>query len=281
MHRWLLGATACLAVAGVARAADLPTEKINGFHKGVTTKAEILASLGAPQLQTRNPDGRSNALYDYTVPLTEKNRTVREMVAVFVFDAHDVLLDAVFYAKKPPGEAGAAPAASPPALQDENVLTPLPEGFKVGFHARQPQMEITEQVPNGETVQDWSRMVTEQTFFGRGNADPDVFAGGLARSWAAACPGGSGARTERATENGYPASLWAFRCPLNPQTGKPETMWMKVIGGADALYSVQYAYRRALTDDLAGPALAYLKGVQVCDTRAPAHPCPPLRPVVR
>ena len=56
---------------------------------------------------------------------------------------------------------------------------------------------------------------------------------------------------------------------------------MKVISGADALYSVQYAYRRALADDLAGPATAYLHRVTACDTRDASHPCPPLRPVGR
>ena len=43
--------------------------------------------------------------------------------------------------------------------------------------------------------------------------------------------------------NGFPFVLWSFVCPLNPQTGKPETMYFKGITGSDAFYSVQYAFR--------------------------------------
>jgi hypothetical protein len=285
MIRWFIGVMACLTIAGAAMAADLPADKINGFKTGVTTRAEVLASLGKPEKEDHNPDGRSVALYIYTVPLTEKNKTVREMAVDFLFDAHDVLLDAKFFTKDPAADAKpaatSAAASAPPGLQDENILVPLPEGFKVGSQGRQAQMQGAEFVPNGETVKDWSRMVTEEIFFGRRSVDPDDLPSGMAKSWAVACPGGSAERTARATENGYPVSLWVFRCPMNPQTHKPENMWMKVVSGQDALYSVQYAYRRALADDLAGPAMTYLGRVTVCDTRGSAHSCPSLQPVSR
>jgi hypothetical protein len=32
-------------------------------------------------------------------------------------------------------------------------------------------------------------------------------------------------------------------------------MWLKATSDADSLYSVQYAYRRALTEELIGPAM--------------------------
>lgn len=70
-------------------------------------------------------------------------------------------------------------------------------------------------------------------------------------------------------------AVWLYQCPLNPQTQKPEIMWLKAIQGADALYSVQYAYRRPAEPALIGPAMSYLKSVAVCDPRKPDHPCPP------
>ena len=179
--------------------------------------------------------------------------------------------------------AGAAQAADPPpGLQDENLLMPLPTGFKLGDHGRQGQLEISEYVPRAETVDDWSQMVTEQIFHGRSGDDPDGLPQFMTKSWATACPGGTAQRVARVIENGYPAAVWNFRCPTNPQTGKPETMWMKTIGGGDALYEVQVAWRRPIANAIAAEAIAFLSHVTACDTRpAAAHPCPPLTPLDR
>ena len=75
-------------------------------------------------------------------------------------------------------------------------------------------------------------------------------------------------------EHGYAASLWLFTCPLNPQTGKPETFYDKLISGTDALYSVQYSFRSTLDPEVVPSTLAFLDKVGVCDTRLPDRPCP-------
>jgi hypothetical protein len=51
-------------------------------------------------------------------------------------------------------------------------------------------------------------------------------------------------------------------------------MWLKATSGADSLYIVQYAYRRALDKELIGPAMDYLKRVSVCDARRADRACP-------
>lgn len=179
---------------------------------------------------------------------------------------------------QPGSQAGAAPRAEAPRhaepLKDENLLAPMPNGFKVGYSTRQGGQFIAELVPQAESVQDWSQMVTEQIVFGARNVDPDMLPQGIAANWPKACPGGEARKLAATTENGFPVSLWQFVCPLNPASGKPETMWMKVISGADSLYSVQYAYRKPAAADLIPPTLAYLKRVVACDTRRPDRPCP-------
>ncbi len=286
MARPFLAAIACVLIAGLAWGADLPADRLSAFKPGVTVKAQVIAALGKPLAVNQNPDGRSTAVYDYNLLVSKENRTAYERAVIFLFDPQNVMVEAKLYAKKPPGADGPAPASppgspavSPPAgLEDENILVPLAAGFTAASRGRQGQMDIIEYVPTGETVKDWSRMITTQVFHGAHSVDPDTLPTGIAKSWAVACPGGVGAPTGHSTENGYAVSTWAFRCPLNPQTQKPENMWMKVISGADALYSVQYAYRRALSDDLAGPAVSYLKNVQVCDTRTTMHSCAGWKP---
>jgi hypothetical protein len=165
----------------------------------------------------------------------------------------------------------AAPAA---ALDGETLLASLPDGFKVGYHITDDSETMAEYVPAAESVDDWSRMVTAQVFRKPRSADPDAFAGNLAKGWRSACAGGGAHKITGGGENGYSYVLWAFECPLNPETGKPENMFLKATSGADSLYSVQYAYRSAIGEELAATAVSYLKSVSVCDKRHIERPCP-------
>jgi len=166
-----------------------------------------------------------------------------------------------------------APAAMA-ALENENLLTPLPRGFKIGSHSQQGRMVMAEYVPTAETVDNWSRLITVQTFHGLSAVDPDGVPANMARGWEGACSSGTAIKVTAAVENGYRVSIWQFLCPINPATHRPENMWLKSISGHDSLYIVQYAYRRILTNDLIGPAMGYLRKIMVCDTRRPDRPCP-------
>ena len=171
-----------------------------------------------------------------------------------------------------------APPAAPGRLVDENVMTPLPEGFQVARQARDGPTIIAEYVPAGETVADWSRMVTVQVLQNLKGVDPDDFARGIESTWEAACAGADVRKLEDGQERGYGYSLWQFNCPLNTQAGKPENSTIKLIKGQDALYVVQYALRSALTRENAAPMTAYLASVWVCDTRRADRACPTTAP---
>ena len=170
---------------------------------------------------------------------------------------------------------GAASSSAFAGLQAENILTPLPPEFKIGFSTRDGRMDMAEYVPKAETVDEWSKMITVQIFHGLENVDAERFARGLQQRWVGGCAGGQGNEVHNGVENGYPVAVWMYTCPLNPQTNKPENMWMKVIRGSDALYGVQYAFRGILDRDMITPAMTYLREVEVCDTRRPDRPCPP------
>ncbi|THD70233.1 MAG: hypothetical protein E8A12_03490 [Phenylobacterium sp.] len=171
--------------------------------------------------------------------------------------------------------SGLAAPTQAATLQDENLLLPIPPGFKVGSQGSQgPGTTIMEFVPASESVDAWSQMVTQQIFHGRKDDPPDGLPTLMSSNWKTACPGGAAQRLGAEVENGYPAVVWAFICPRNPQTGKPENMWIKVISGSDSLYSVQFAIRSEFTADAARSALAYLRRVTVCDTRRADRACP-------
>jgi hypothetical protein len=159
-------------------------------------------------------------------------------------------------------------------LRNENVLTPVPTGYKVGYSASQGALTMAEYIPVRETVEDWSTMITVQIFRGQGRRDPDAFADNLGARWKASCPDATSVPVTHGMENGYPFSVWSYECPHNPATRKPESMWLKAISGSDSLYAVQYANRTSMSPALIRPAMIYLKEVKVCDTRRPDRPCP-------
>ena len=159
-------------------------------------------------------------------------------------------------------------------LEAENLLVGMPEGFEVGYEASQDGAEIHELIPAGESVEDWSQMATIQIYHGLVDLPGDRFASEMATGWQAACEGSTVTKLTEGDINGFPFVLWSFVCPLNPQTGKPETMYFKGITGSDAFYSVQYAYREVQNNDLETVALTYLVAASACDTRKPERACP-------
>lgn len=158
-------------------------------------------------------------------------------------------------------------------LSGENILVPEPKGFEVGHQAGNSVESLVEYVPKGETVEDWSQMVTVQVFRDIDNADPERFGQTVASLWSKSCQGARTGQVSSAMENGYATSVWIYHCPLLASTGKPENMMAKFIAGADALYGVQYARRSALNEAEMRQTTIYLTRVVVCDTRGNEHPC--------
>ncbi len=166
----------------------------------------------------------------------------------------------------------AAPAHA--GLQDENLLVAPPPGYEVGYHAQNSEQLITEMVPKGQSVEDWSEMVTVQIFRSLSDVSPADFRAHMAKQWAVACPGSALAGSADATENGYTVASWTLNCRLNPDSGKPECALFKAIEGRDALYVVQKAFRYLPTAGEMDRWHGYLDKVQVCDTRRPDRACP-------
>jgi hypothetical protein len=158
-------------------------------------------------------------------------------------------------------------------LAGENLLVAMPPGYKIGYRVERGNMVMNEMVPAGQTVDDWSEMVTVQIFHGL-KAPPEKFRDALQQRWIAACPGGSGANVLSGSENGYPVLVWLLDCPKNPQSGKPEITWFKAIAGNDSFYLVQKAFKFKPDKQQVDRWMAYLKSIAVCDKRIAARACP-------
>lgn len=164
-------------------------------------------------------------------------------------------------------------------LSDENLLQSLPQGYKVDFQTKQGSMIMTEMVPQAETVDNWTEMLTVQIFLGLKNATPEQFQALMAKAWLGACRNGEVAPITKGEENGYSFSIWVQACPLNQATGKPEKTWFKAIKGNDSFYVVQKAFKFNPSKEQIAQWMQYFRSVAVCDTRLADRPCPKLEKV--
>jgi hypothetical protein len=161
-------------------------------------------------------------------------------------------------------------------LVNENLLVGLPAGFKVAFQDRKPNVQMTEAIPSGETLETWTEMITIQVFSGM-KSTPDQFRSRLEQFWRGACADGRGDEITKGAEKGYPFMIFVLSCPLNPKTGKPEITWFKAVQGNDSFYLVQKAFKSMPSKDQVTQTMQYLGAVTVCDSRLAERRCPQTR----
>jgi len=174
--------------------------------------------------------------------------------------------------QKPPAPPAAPQPAVPSPYAGENLLVKMPDGYKVGFSTQKDSLTLVQMVPQAESVQGWTEMVTVQIFAGM-KADPAAFKTSVITSWGLSCAGASAHPIAEKTENGYRALVWMLTCPRNAKSGKPEWTWFKSIAGNDSFYVVQKAFRFEPSKEQVTRWTTYLSDVMVCDNRTKERRC--------
>jgi hypothetical protein len=163
----------------------------------------------------------------------------------------------------------AATAAAP-----ERVVAPPLPGFVVGYKAANAEQSILEEVPAGETVEKWTRMVTTQWFAGANmRVTPPQFLQNVAAGLDQSCPKSKISTPVISTRGGRPAAQMRVDCPFLPSTGKPETFIMLAIAGASDLHVKQVAFRRVPTAADVSWGETFLAGVTLCAAGDKAGAC--------
>jgi len=151
---------------------------------------------------------------------------------------------------------------------EDRLVWPMPEGFKVGHQQTSANgSEIEERVPSGETVEDWTRMATRLVF--PGTVAGSAFNTAMAQRWQTACPGA----VATPSETGPRGADIRIDCPRNPGTGKPETMFQRVLPVPGKAYILQVAFRSMPTPEQARWAKAELDRATLCSASSTESPC--------
>jgi hypothetical protein len=159
-----------------------------------------------------------------------------------------------------------------PALaQEERLVAPELPGFVVGFEKANINQSIREEVPRGETVQRWSKMVTTQWF--RKLAErltPTEYAGKMLESLPRACPGATASAVQKVT--GQDAVRLRVVCP-STATGQAESFFLLAVAGKEDMHVKQVAFRgEASAADFLW-ARKFLDGVYLCRKKSKNPAC--------
>ena len=166
------------------------------------------------------------------------------------------------------------------------VAFAAPEGFVHGDESRNGRSYLLEMVPQGESVQGWSQMMTLSGGQGLASTDPQGdargFANQLASGYQSVCP--DTLTAVGLESHAVPGALGVFSAFLgcgDNGAGQSEAMVVLVMVGRQDVYTLQWAERgpvsAAPTFDAArwAPRLqALTEGARICDDRGEAPPYP-------
>ncbi len=157
---------------------------------------------------------------------------------------------------------------------NEMLLQNLPQGYQIGYQKRHGKIMMIEMVPKGETVEEWSQMVTATIAYGGIGEDIEDYYEKVSGLWKSACAGSDAMLLKEGEDNGYDYAMWALECQKNRSTNRSEMAIFKAIEGKDSFYIVQKAWRgfAPKKEDIA-VWMAYLEGVRVCNNQDDDHPC--------
>lgn len=163
-------------------------------------------------------------------------------------------------------------AAMALALQTgEWVGLPPVDGFVVDYRETKGAQSIEERVPKGESVQDWSRMITTLTL---GNvADPARLLDVIESGWEESCQGATVSPRRAVSKAGLTSLRGRMDCPLNTQTGKPETFLYRTFASRGTTHMVQIAFRHVPSAAEAAWAEGVLDALVLCSPGSPHPQC--------
>ncbi|MET4897200.1 hypothetical protein RN629_08515 [Sphingomonadaceae bacterium jetA1] len=145
----------------------------------------------------------------------------------------------------------------------EHIAPPAGPDFVLGFEAHGPA-PIQEFVPRGETVERWTRMVTLLQLGWKPGVGPRRFAGFWAESIQRGCPGAVIGAIRDTPLAGHESVTVQADCPLNRESGGPETVIARFVTGGEQLHNVQAAIRGVATPNAIAWARTVVDTATLC-----------------
>lgn len=152
----------------------------------------------------------------------------------------------------------AAPGGAVAQVPDRQVYLPPAPDFVPGYSTRQGRQTLVELVPKGQTVKNFTRMITLQTAPAPRGMTEQNYIAAFAKGYVARCPRAKAIVVPMARSAGV-----RIDCPRHPATGRPETVFARAIAMPPEMAIVHYTSKTFMAPKEAGWAREYLGRVAV------------------
>jgi hypothetical protein len=182
---------------------------------------------------------------------------------------------------QPRGQSLPQGPSQPSEVTERLVMTP-PPGWQIHGNSAGQNVITKQMFPPGQTSETWTEMLSVQIIADQKIAPRDFIQNIIETSRTNCEASGPSPVTEGLT-NGYPVATLTVTCTKGRKSGHGGLVAVKAIRGQAALYVIQRVWRgKAFGRNEAAPIpetmlndwSTFLRGISVCDTTLPNHPCP-------
>jgi len=136
-----------------------------------------------------------------------------------------------------------AATADPVAQDTEQLSYFIPQGFTIAYQQQNQSSTVVEIISATETLDNWSRMVTIQSFSDASKYDPEKYILEISRRARELCGKVQVEPVATSQQNGFAFSHKVIMCEPNIKTNKSEITNIKAIRGKKAFYVAQVTNR--------------------------------------
>ncbi len=183
----------------------------------------------------------------------------------------------------------AAPPSAPerpagePSAEAERLLAEPPEGWMQVAQHNTEEMQIADFAPPGETIEDWTTLVSFESFASEEEVSPIELLITEADTDTERCTFLNHFSLAAGLENGYPTSVRMIFCGENEESGLGQAKIVKAISSQTRVYVVRITRRMdpfeaGETEGLSREEVAgwstWLRRIKLCNPTSTKHPCP-------
>jgi len=176
-----------------------------------------------------------------------------------------------------------SPVGPPVDTGSEAIHFVVPEGSRIGFQAYRPGIQIMEYVPENQSVEHWTDMLTVLIMARDTAPDIDAFFQRMTNTFHSGCTVEPIVEAPtRFLDGHYQAGIQTAICGKSKQFGTGTVVVYKMIQGAHGFYQVQRAWNFPpvarsldipLTKAMRDSAAGRLALVHLCDRQNPGQQC--------
>ncbi|MFA5529193.1 MAG: hypothetical protein WDA11_00860 [Thiohalomonadaceae bacterium] len=148
-------------------------------------------------------------------------------------------------------------------IGQEKLNFSVPKNYKIAHQVQSNGQSILELIPQNETLGNWTRMVTIQTFENPEKYNPEKFINGMFQLADNPCENVFSTKILTSTINGFPYSHGSMRCDFKDKNKLGEAFTVKAIKGNKLFYVAQVASRTPMSNNEAQYWAYYVIGINV------------------